>query len=153
MRIANCELVLPLATLARSESPTNLLTQVVAAVDMIEETDERQNISACIQVLAGLRFEKSLITQLFSEEIMQESVIYQDILQKGEERGKKQEALELILRQLARRFGAVEPETQQQLRTLATTQLEDLAEALLDFTRPSDLVNYLANISPPPANS
>ncbi|MHC5936982.1 hypothetical protein [Nostoc sp.] len=35
---------------------------------------------------------------------MQESVIYQDILQKGlqqgEERGKKQEALQLILRQL-----------------------------------------------------
>ncbi|WP_427161881.1 hypothetical protein ACQFX9_10075 [Aliinostoc sp. HNIBRCY26] len=54
-------------TLARSESPTNLLTQVAAAVDMIEETDERQNISACIRVLAGLRFEKSLITQLFSE--------------------------------------------------------------------------------------
>ncbi|WP_236144953.1 hypothetical protein [Nostoc sp. CMAA1605] len=41
-------MVLPLATLARSESPTNLLTQVAAAVDMIEETDERQNISACI---------------------------------------------------------------------------------------------------------
>ncbi len=29
---------------------------------------------------------------------MQESVIYQDILQKGEEPGKKQEALQLILR-------------------------------------------------------
>lgn len=70
---------------------------------MIEETDERQNISACVQVLAGLPFEKSLITQL-REEIMQESVIYQDILQKGEERGKKQEALQLILRLLTRRF-------------------------------------------------
>ncbi|MEA5565909.1 DUF4351 domain-containing protein [Anabaena sp. UHCC 0399] len=146
--------LLPLATLARTESPTDLLTQVAAAVDMIEETDERQNISACVQVLAGLRFEKNLITQLFSEEIMQESVIYQDILQKGlkqgEERGKKQEALELILRQLTRRFGAIEPETQQQIRTLSITQLEELAEALLDFTSPSDLVNYLANISPLP---
>lgn len=28
---------------------------------MFEETDERQNISACVQVLAGLRFEKDLI--------------------------------------------------------------------------------------------
>lgn len=147
--LANTAL-LPLATLARTESPTDLLTQVAAAVDMIEETDERQNISACVQVLAGLRFEKNLITQLFSEEIMQESVIYQDILQKGlqqgEERGKKQEALELILRLLTRRFGAIEPEVEQQIRTLSITQLEDLAEALLDFTSPSDLVNYLANI-------
>jgi predicted transposase YdaD len=124
-----------------------LLTQVAASVDMIEETDERQNISACVQILAGLRFEKSLITQLFREEIMQESVIYQDILQKGEERGKKQEALQLILRQLTRRFDAIEPEMQQQIRTLSITQLEELAEALLDFSSQNDLLNYLTNIS------
>lgn len=144
--------LLPLATLAQTDSPTDLLTQVVAAVDMIEETDERQNISACVQVLAGLRFDKNLIQQLFREEIMQESVIYQDILQKGlqqgEERGKKQEALALILRQLARRFGDIQPQIEQQIRTLSITQLEDLAEALLDFTSQSDLVNYLTNISP-----
>ncbi len=87
---------------------------------------------------------------------MQESVIYQDILQKGlqqgEERGKKQEALELIVRQLTRRFGAIEPEVQQQIRSLSITQLEELAEALLDFSSPSDLVNYLTNISPPQPN-
>ncbi|BBD67992.1 hypothetical protein NIES4072_46960 [Nostoc commune NIES-4072] len=144
--------LLPLATLARTDSPADLLTQVATAVDMIEETDERQNISACVQVLAGLRFDKSLITQLFREEIMQESVIYQDILQKGEERGKKQEALQLILRQLTRRFAAIEPEIEQQIRTLSITQLEELAEALLDFSSQSDLVNYLGNISLPQPN-
>ncbi|MBD2210904.1 Rpn family recombination-promoting nuclease/putative transposase [Nostoc linckia FACHB-104] len=140
--------LLPLATLAQSNSPEDLLQQVATAVDMIEETDERQNISACVQVLAGLRFDKSLITQLFREDIMQESVIYQDILQKGEERGKKQEALQLILRLLTRRFGAIEPQTEQQIRALAIAQLEDLAEALLDFTSQADLANYLTNISP-----
>lgn len=148
--------LLPLATLARTNSPADLLTQVAVNVDMIEETDERQNISACVQVLAGLRFDKSLITQLFREEIMQESVIYQDILQKGlqqgEERGKKQEALQLIMRQLTRRVSAIEPEIEQQIRTLSITQLEDLAEALLDFSSHSDLVNYLENISLAQAN-
>ncbi len=113
--------------------------------------------SACVQVLAGLRFDKSLITQLFREDVMQESVIYQDILQKGlqqgEERGKKQEAIELILRQLTRRLGAIEPETEEQIRALSITQLEDLAEALLDFTSQSNVINYLANISPSQANS
>ncbi|WP_231866965.1 DUF4351 domain-containing protein, partial [Anabaena sp. 4-3] len=102
---------------------------MATAVDMIEETDERQNISACVQVLAGLRFEKDLIRQLFREEIMQESVIYQDILQKGlqqgEQRGKKQEALELILRQLTRRFGAIEPEIQQQISALSKIWVEN----------------------------
>lgn len=144
--------LLPLATLARTDSPADLLTQVATAVDMIEETDERQNISACVQVLAGLRFDKSLITQLFREEIMQESVIYQDILQKGLQQGKKQEALQLILRLLTRRFDAIEPEIEQQIRTLPITQLEDLAEALLDFNSQSDLVNYLGNIFLPQPN-
>ncbi len=149
--LANAAL-LPLATLAKADSPRDLLTQVAAAVDMIEETDQRQNISACVQVLAGLRFEKNLIQQLFTEEIMQESVIYQDILQKGEERGKKQEALQLILRLLTRRFAAIGSEIEQQIRTLSITQLEDLAEALLDFNSQNDLVNYLQNISLPQAN-
>jgi predicted transposase YdaD len=41
-----------------------------------------------------LRFEKDVIQQLFREEIMQESVIYQDILQKGKWEG-KQEGLQI----------------------------------------------------------
>ncbi|WP_414571645.1 Rpn family recombination-promoting nuclease/putative transposase [Nostoc sp. CCY 9925] len=148
--------LLPLATLARTDSPADLLTQVAAAVDMIEETDERQNISACVQVLAGLRFDKSLITQLFREEIMQESVIYQDILQKGlqqgEQRGLQKGEVAVILRLLKLRFGAIEPEIEQQIRTLSIIQLEELTEALLGFNSQSDLVNYLANISVPQSN-
>ncbi|MCC5600011.1 DUF4351 domain-containing protein [Nostoc sp. CHAB 5714] len=41
----------------------------------------------------------------------------------------------------------MEPEMQEQIRTLSITQLEELAEALLDFSSQSDLVNYLGNIS------
>ena len=148
--------LLPLATLARTDSPTELLEQVAASVDMIEETGERQNISACVQVLAGLRFDKNLIRQLFREEIMQESVIYQDILQKGlqqgEQRGVQKGEVAVILRLLARRLGNIQPEIEQQIRTLSITQLEELAEALLDFSSQSDLVNYLVNISPSQIN-
>ncbi|WP_318781243.1 DUF4351 domain-containing protein [Amazonocrinis nigriterrae] len=41
----------------------------------------------------------------------------------------------------------MQPQIEQQISTLSITQLEDLAEALLDFTSQSDLVNYLTNIS------
>ncbi|MBE9201654.1 DUF4351 domain-containing protein [Nodularia sp. LEGE 06071] len=141
--------LLPLATLARTDSPQDLLEQVAASVDMIEVTDERQNISACVQVLAGLRFDKGLIQQLFREEIMQESVIYQDILQKGEQRGLQKGEVAVILRLLKRRLGAIEPEIEEQIRALSINRLEDLAEALLDFSSQSDLVNYLVNTSQP----
>ncbi|MBD1923036.1 Rpn family recombination-promoting nuclease/putative transposase [Microcoleus sp. FACHB-831] len=139
--------LLPFATLARSNSPNTLLEQVAARVDMIEETDERRNISACAEVLAGLRFEKNLIQELFREEVMQESVIYQDILQKGEQRGKQQgkqeEALALIMRQLPRRIGAIAPDLEERIRGLSLFQLEELAEALLDFSAANDLTVWL----------
>ncbi|MEH2424847.1 MAG: DUF4351 domain-containing protein [Nostoc sp.] len=53
---------------------------------------------------------------------------------------------------MTRRFGAIEPEVQQQICTLSITQLEELAEALLDFSSQTDLVNYLGNISLPQPN-
>jgi len=139
--------LLPLATLAKSDSAENLLTQVAAAVDTIESKTARDNISVCTQLLAGLRFDRNLLKQLFQEDIMEESWVYQDILQKGEQKGKRREALELILRLLKRRFGNIPAKIEQQLPNLGLTQLEDLAEELLDFSQIDDLVKYMANIS------
>ncbi|RUT11370.1 hypothetical protein DSM107010_33080 [Chroococcidiopsis cubana SAG 39.79] len=51
----------------------------------------------------------------------------------------------MILRQLPRRVGAVEPELQERICQLSLTQLENLAEALLEFSNPEDLVNWLNN--------
>ena len=139
--------LLPLATLAKTDSPENLLTQVAAAVNTIESKKARDNISVCTQLLAGLRFNRNLLNQLFQEDIMEESWVYQDILQKGEQKGKRREALELILRMLKRRFGNIPARIEQQLPNLGLTQLEDLAEELLDFSQIDDLVKYMANIS------
>lgn len=86
---------------------------------------------------------------------MRESVIYQEILQKGLQQGKQQgkqeglqqgkqeEAISLIVRQLARRFGEVESQTQEQIQALSITQLEELGEALLDFSEVTDLTFWL----------
>jgi predicted transposase YdaD len=49
----------------------------------------------------------------------------------------------LVLRQLTRRVGTIAPATETQIRSLSLTQLEDLGEALLDFTQPSDLDEWL----------
>jgi predicted transposase YdaD len=139
--------LLPLATLAKTDSPNALLEQVVAQVDMIEEPRQRGNLSACVAVLAGLRFEENLIRQLFREEIMQESVIYQQILQKGLQQGlqqgKQEEASSLIVRQLTRRFGTVNSQNQEQIQALSINQLEELGEALLDFSSVTDLFSWL----------
>lgn len=49
----------------------------------------------------------------------------------------------LIIRQLKRRLGEVEPVLIEQVRRLPIVQLEALAEALLDFSEVSDLVDWL----------
>ncbi len=143
--------LLPLAALAQTDSPRALLERVATQVANIESTDQQQNVSACVQMLAGLRFEKNLIRQLFREEIMRESVIYQDILQKGLQQGlqqgKQEGELAVVLRQLTRRIGTVDTGVQERLRGLSTFELEDLAEALLDFSDATDLANWLRDRS------
>lgn len=143
--------LLPFATLARSDVPNTLLEQVVSEIDRIEEPSQRGNLAACVDVLAGLRFDKSLIRQLLREEIMQESVTYQDILQKGAQQGlqqgrqegRREEAISLLVRLLTRRFGAVDSQLQERLQGLSLEQLEELGEALLDFKTAADLGIWL----------
>ncbi|WP_241994439.1 DUF4351 domain-containing protein [Chroococcidiopsis cubana] len=137
--------LLPLATLAQSDSPNTLLERVAAQLDMIEEREKKRDISACVEVLAGLRFEENIIRQYLREDIMKESVIYQGIIREGIQQGKREEALSLIVRQLTRRIGTVAPEIQAQLQNLTTPQLEELGVALLDFRGISDLTTWLQN--------
>ncbi|MGK7873221.1 MAG: Rpn family recombination-promoting nuclease/putative transposase, partial [Xenococcaceae cyanobacterium] len=139
--------LLPLATLTSSNTPRTLLEQVAQRVAMLEEPEQQRNISAAAEILAGLRFEKNLIRQLFREELMRESVIYQDILQKGLAQGEQQglqkgEAV-VIIRLLTRRFGAIAPSLIERIRALSVAQLEELTDAQLDFSKVEDLVSWL----------
>lgn len=127
--------LLPLASLTRTDSPQSLLAQVAEQVATIPDREERQNIAGCVEILAGLRFDKDLVRQFLREDIMKESVIYQDIVQK--------EAFKLISRLLKRRFGDIDGSLVEQIRNLSAEQLENLGEDLLDFSEVADLVAWL----------
>ncbi|GAA6616960.1 hypothetical protein NUACC26_027680 [Scytonema sp. NUACC26] len=64
-------------------------------------------------------------------------------LQQGRAEGREQEAVTLVLRQLNRRFRTLDSQLQQQIQNLSVSSLEDLAEALLDFTTVADLQAWL----------
>lgn len=51
----------------------------------------------------------------------------------------------LVVRLLNRRLGMVSPQLQEQIQSLSTVELEDLGEALLDFTNTADLETWLGN--------
>lgn len=66
----------------------------------------------------------------------------------AKEEGSKQEARALVLRLLARRVGNVPASLQPQIEALSLPQLEDLGEALLDFSQVEDLETWLKVHSP-----
>lgn len=74
---------------------------------------------------------------------LQQTRVYQEIkqegIQEGEQRGRKAEGQSLILRLLARRVGELPQELRQRIEALPLEQLENLGEALLDFTSMADL--------------
>ncbi|HLO86349.1 MAG TPA: DUF4351 domain-containing protein, partial [Nostocaceae cyanobacterium] len=147
--------LLPLAPLAQTNSPKTLLSQVAQNLDKIADRETKQDIAAYTEILAGLRFEKDLIRQLLSEDIMKESVIYQDIFQKGEQKGEKKGEergkqigeklgeVKFCLRLLNQRFGELDAEIIERVKALPVEQLENLGAALFNISEVAELVTWL----------
>ncbi len=137
--------LLPLAVLGRTEDKTQTLREVSSIIDSIEDRREQSNITAATSILAGLVLEKEVIHAVLREEIMQESVIYQDIVATATAKGIKEGEVSMVLRQLKRRLGQIEPEDENRINQLSVEQLEALGEALLDFSNRDDLLAWLDN--------
>ena len=135
--------LLPLAPLTQTNSPQGLLSQIANNVAKIADRETKQDIAAYTEILAGLRFEKDFIRQLLSEDIMQESVIYQDILQKGEGKGEQKEAVKFCLMLLNQRFGQLDSEILERVKVLSVEHLENLGAALFNISEIADLVTWL----------
>ena len=138
--------LLPLANLGKTPNRPEILRQVAAKIDNIEGRTEKSNLAAATAILAGLVLSKEIIRSLLREEIMRESVIYQDIRESGKAQGRREEAVSLILRLLNRRLGEISSTLGQQIQELSLEQLETLGEALLDFTSLTDLTAWLLEI-------
>jgi predicted transposase YdaD len=135
--------LLPLAVLAQTEAPEALLEQIADRIDSIEDISQQRNLAAYAQLLAGLRFEKDLIRQIFRDSFMRESAIYQEIFQEGRQEGRQEGEQIIVLRLLSRRFGTLPTDLQTRIRALSLPRLEALSEALLEFNTVSDLIDWL----------
>ncbi len=84
---------------------------------------------------------------------LQQTRVYQEAKAEGREEGlqsgRRREALHLVTRMLTRRVGELDRDRQSQVDALALSQLEDLAEALLDFAAVADLDQWFAALESP----
>lgn len=133
--------LLPLAILGRTDDRTQTLREIGSLIDKINDRREQSNIVAATSLLAGLVLKKDVISAVLREEIMQDSVIYQDIKAQGVQEGKAG----LVLRLLERRIGEIEAKDEIRINGLSVEQLEALGDALLDFSSYDDLSSWLAD--------
>ncbi len=75
--------------------------------------------------------------------IMQLSPLLLERIAASEQRGELKGYHELVLRLLKKKIGGLSVEVEAQVRNLSLLQAETLGEALLDFTQPSDLFQWL----------
>ena len=122
-----------------TDPPEQLLSQVAQSVAKISSRESRQEIAGYTEILAGLKFEKDLIRRFLSEDVMQESVIYQDIKQKGKKEGK----LSLSMLLLNQRFGDLESSIVEKVEVLSVEKLEALGVALFNISEIDDLITWL----------
>jgi predicted transposase/invertase (TIGR01784 family) len=94
---------------------------------------------------------EEVVQMLEIAESLRETRFYQDVLEEGRQEGRQvglQEGqqkgeVSIALRLLKKRFGPIAPETVQQIEALSLHEVEDLADALLDFRSLNDLHNWL----------
>ena len=139
--------LLPLAALTRSEKPKDLLEEVATRTRELPPNQEKSTLLMCAALLAGLRFDKEVIMSILREDILKESVIYQDIIDQGLQRGMQQGIhvgkAEMLINMLKHRFQNFSSEDERQITSLNSMQLDSLSLAVLDFHQLSDLQIWL----------
>jgi hypothetical protein len=141
--------LLPKMGMERSERPTVLLTSLRLLAQLGLDAARRRLISGFINTYLRLndqeqaQFEHEL-AQLAPDE--QEATL--ELTTTWKEEGRKAEALNLTVRFLTRRFGPLPAELEAQISQLALGQVEQLFDAVFDFTRIEDVQHWL-DTNPP----
>lgn len=114
----------------------NTLPEILSAVPEIKKALELTN-------------EDNFTQQELKELARQEMWIQNQhsVVDVAREQATKKAQISLILRQMVKRLGKIEPETENHIRQLSIQDLESLGDAVLDFKNLSDLTAWLQTYS------
>ena len=124
--------LLPLSVLSKTDDPTETLRKTAKIIDNIEDKQVKNNVSAATAIISGLALSKDVIQKLLRSDIMKESVIYQDILLEGTEKGRYEERNQIALKMLRSNM-AVDLVTQ--FTGLTIKQIEKLQKSATESTK------------------
>ena len=118
---------------------------VQRALQVLQRDEQLSELESLLAFFASFVLETEVVAQIMRWDmtVLRESPWYQEILQQGEQRGRREEAATLILRQLTHRFGPLSPFLITQIEQLTLEQLETLSVDWLDFESATDLKGWL----------
>jgi len=118
--------------LLKNTSTLETLPETLSAVPEIEKA---------LRMASEDNFTQEELNELQNQELWIED--QQIAIELAKEQVTKAANLSLILRQLVRRLGTIQPETENCIRQLGVQELEELGDAVLDFKQQSDLTAWL----------
>ncbi|MBD2664399.1 hypothetical protein B6N60_00884 [Richelia sinica FACHB-800] len=119
------------------------------AVIKLRENEQLSDLEPLLSFFASFVLEIPIVQQIMRWDmtVLRESPWYQEILkeglQQGVQQGEQQGEANLVIRQLSKRFGNLDPVITSQIRQLSISQLETLGESIFDFSAMADLENWL----------
>jgi len=143
----------------------NLITcppeEAVKVVNEIRSVNTTKVILEFIETILVYKFPRLTrkeIEAMFALDDLRQTRVYQETLaegiqlgkeegiQLGKQQGRQEEATNLLLRLIRRKFGEPDRELTTKIANLTLEQLESLGEELLDFQTIDDLKHWLANV-------
>ncbi|MBL1211535.1 Rpn family recombination-promoting nuclease/putative transposase [Geminocystis sp. GBBB08] len=118
---------------------------VAKSQEIIDTPNEQEKILQLIQTVLVYKLKnltRESIEKMFTLDDLRKTRYFQDVKQEGIQEGIEKE-INLVIRQLKRKLGNLSPELEVKVRNLSLTSLEDLGEALLDFSSLQDLISWL----------
>jgi predicted transposase YdaD len=120
-------------------------TIVREAVIKLRENEQLRDLEPLLSFFASFVLEIPIVQQIMRWDmtVLRESPWYNEILKQGLQQGEQQGEANLIIRQLSKRFGNLDPAIASQIRQLSISQLETLGESIFDFSAMADLETWL----------
>ncbi|MEG4489412.1 Rpn family recombination-promoting nuclease/putative transposase [Microcoleus sp. D2_18a_B4] len=131
-----------LAELATTAEQWIYFLEKASTLETVPETlSAVPEIQKAFRIATEENFTQEELNELHKQELWIED--QQIAIEIAREQVTKTAQLSLILRQLVRRLGTIQPETENSIRQLGVEQLEELGDAVLDFNHQSDLTAWL----------
>lgn len=132
--------IMVLTTVEESQAPEEARYLLTRTREEVSESASRAIMEIIITIMV-YKFEQLSRREVESmlDITIKQTRVYREI----KEEGREEATVNLVIRQLTKRFGEMSEETRSSISGLPLPVLEDLSEALLDFTSVADLQAWL----------